>query len=353
MLASLIRPTVALASEGGVRSRSRFLMGAPLAIEATGDGAEEAIEAAFAEVARLDDVLSNWHDSELVRLNERAAEAPVRCSEDLYRAVAGALRWAEETEGAFDPTIETIVRRLGLRGGDGRLPGPGGEPSVVPGGGGGQITTPADADGKPPIGWRLVRLDPAARTVAFAASGVALDLGGIGKGIALDAALSVLRARGVVAALLDFGGQLLAFGPGPDDGGWLVGVADPLDRSRSIGVLSLREASLATSSQRERGGASGREPVGHVLDPRSGAPARFDGTVAVLSPDATSADALSTALLVMGPRRGLRWAEHHDRDVLFLSRDSRGRLVRRGTGRLDKAIADVGAAAPSIQEVTE
>jgi thiamine biosynthesis lipoprotein len=322
-------------------SRSRFLMGAPLAIEARGPGAEQAIEAAFDEVARLDQVLSGWHDSELQRLNARAALGPVPCSEDLFHAVAEALRWAAATGGAFDPTVEPAVRGLGLRGEEGRLPAIGTlglRPAVTgdgvePGKAGGQ-----DAP-RPPVGWHRVRADAETRTVAFGAAGMGIDLGGIGKGIALDAAARVLRARGVASALLDFGGQLLAFGPGPDDGGWLVGLADPRDREHTAAVLTLRDASLATSGQGERGRPAAAGRIGHILDPASGAPAPFAGTVSVLSADATSADALSTALFVMGPERGLRWAESHGRDVLFEFPDASGRLVRRGTGLLDAVIA--------------
>jgi len=317
-------------------SRARFLMGTPLSIEAGGLRVEEAIEAAFDEVERLDQVLSNWHDSELVRLNDRAARSPVDCSEDLFAAVTAALHWAKATDGAFDPTVEPFVRRLGLRGDEGHLPG--GAPANPPILGEGGVQVLHDGPGtfpeQAPVGWRHVRLDREARTVAFDAPGVGIDLGGIGKGFALDAATRVLRSHGVQSALLNFGGQVLAFGPGPDEGGWRVGLTDPADRDRSVEVVILRDASLATSGQGERARVTARGRVGHILDPRSGAPAPFEGTVSVLAADATAADALDTALFVMGPERGVRWASVHQRDAVFLVRDEWGRLVRSGTGSL-------------------
>ena len=104
-------------------ARARFLMGTRLSIEADGPAPSEAFEAAFGEVARLEGILSNWtRTSEVSRLNGGAARAPVRCSTDLFGAVEAALLWAEETQGAFDPTVEPLVRALGLRGDDGRLP---------------------------------------------------------------------------------------------------------------------------------------------------------------------------------------------------------------------------------------
>ncbi|HZM69634.1 MAG TPA: FAD:protein FMN transferase [Candidatus Cryosericum sp.] len=327
-----------LEGEGRSVSRARFLMGTTLSIEAMGVDAGPAIEAAFGEVERLDQVLSNWHDSELVRLNDRAATAPVACSTDLFHAVSVALKWARQTDGSFDPTVEPLVRRLGLRGDDGRLPPRSEEAGGLAGGslaGGDRPSpVPGEAGALERVGWRHVHLDPATRQVRFDAPGVGLDLGGIGKGMALDAACAVLRARGIGAALLNFGGQVVTFGPGPDDGRWRVGLSDPQDRSRFVETLDLRDASLATSGQGERGIVTDGRRVGHILDPRSGAPAAFAGTVSVLAPTATIADALDTALFVMGPDRGRQWAATHGLDTVFLVRDPDGRLIRHGTGSL-------------------
>jgi thiamine biosynthesis lipoprotein len=313
-------------------------MGTTLSIEAVGEEAEAAIEAAFAEVERLDQVLSNWHDSELVRLNDRAGSDAVACSADLFQAVSVALEWAQQTDGSFDPTVEPLVRRLGLRGDDGRLPPLSPDARGRAGGSssaGDPVSRgPGKAGALEQVGWRHVHLDPATRSVRFDAPGVGLDLGGIGKGMALDAACAVLRAHGVGAALLNFGGQVQTFGPGPDDGRWRVGLADPLDRGRFVEILDLRDASLATSGQGERGVVTDGRRVGHILDPRSGDPAAYAGTVSVLAPTATTADALDTALFVMGPDRGRRWAAAHGLDTVFLVRDPDGRLIRHGTGSL-------------------
>lgn len=319
----VLRPAAAPAAPTAppaAAERARFLMGTRLVIEASGPEPGSAIERAFDEVERLDRVLSNWRDdSEIVRLNRTAADGPVACSPDLFAAVHAALAWAEKTSGSFDPTVEPLVRRLHLRGDEGRLPG------VKP-------EDPAGPD-PDPIGWRLVEADPGARTVRFQVPGVGLDFGGIGKGIALDAAAAVLRRAGIVAARLDFGGQVLVFGRGPDDGGWSIGLSDPAERERLVGTYLLTSGSISASGNAERaGGPDG--PRGHLLDPRLGAKASFDGSVTVVAPDATSADALSTALFVMGPDRGLDYADAHGLDVLYLRRDRDGALVGRGRGAL-------------------
>jgi len=303
----------------GTVERARFLMGTRLVIQARGAGAPQAIERAFAEVERLEAVLSNWRsDSEVAHLNAAAAAAPFHCSADLFAAATTALDWAEKTSGTFDPTVEPLVRALGLRGDEGRLPG------IVP---------EPESGAAGPIGWRLVEVDRGHRTIHYLRPGMGLDFGGIGKGMALDAAAAVLKHAGVTAALLDFGGQTLVFGTGPDDGGWRLGLADPVERERVAGSVLLRAGSLAVSGNGERSHttASGAK-IPHLLDPATGRPASFDGSVSVVAADATSADALSKAFFVMGPERGLAWAKSRGLDVLYLRRDGDGLLQRIGRG---------------------
>jgi len=318
-LLTLLAPPLAAADGAAPVERARFLMGTRLVLQARGPGAPEAIERAFAEVERLDAILSNWRsDSEVARLNAAAGDAPFRCSPDLFAAATTALDWAARTGGTFDPTVEPLVRSLGLRGDEGRLPG---------------IPPEGETAASGPVGWRLVEVDRQRRTLRYRSRGMGLDFGGIGKGIALDAAAAILRRGGVTAALLDFGGQTLVFGSGPDDGGWRLGLADPVERERVAGSVFLRAGSLAVSGNSERSHlTAGGKKVPHLLDPRTGRAASFDGSVSVIAPDATSADALSKALFVMGPEEGLAWAVSRGLDVLYLRRDSDGSLRRIGRG---------------------
>jgi len=320
-------------------ARERYLMGARLAIEATGPGAAAAIEAAFGEVERLDKVLSNWRDdSEIAALNRQAAGQAFLCSSDLAAVVSAALHWAGESGGAFDPTVEPLVRRFGLRGPDGRLPGAPAEAAAASSAEESRSSAPGPIG---PWGWRLVRFDSVRGAIRFEAPGVGLDLGGIGKGYALDAALRVLVAHGVESALLDFSGQILVYGPGPDDGGWQVGVTGPDDRDRPREIIRIASGSLASSGNGERSvrGASG--PIGHILDPATGRPAGFVGTVTVLAADGVTADALSTALFVMGPGRGTDWAVAHHFDAVYFWHGPGGASQRSAAGRFGDGAAAV------------
>ncbi|MDX6770510.1 MAG: FAD:protein FMN transferase [Elusimicrobiota bacterium] len=232
--------------------RARFVMGTVCELEA--EGPDAAVTAAFEELERWDRVLSLYKaDSELVALNAKAGSGPVPVSAALFAAVAEALRRAEETGGAFDPTVLPLLRR-----------GPAARGAV---------------------GWKKVTLDAAARTVSLPAGG-GLDFGAIGKGWALDRAAEVLAARGVTAARFNFGGQVLAVGAPAGAAGWEVtipGRAEP---------LLLKDASVAVTGDSER--------PGHVVSPFSGRRLRRDFAVAVLAPSAAEADAWSTALFVLG-----------------------------------------------------
>ena len=293
-VASLLAACLAAAPAAAVQPepivRGRYLMGSPCEIRAFGDDAERtgaAIEAALDRIAALEDVMTTWRpDGELARLNAACRNAPARVpvSTDLARALAGAREWAVRTSGAFDPTTGALVSAWGLREG-GRVP-----------------TDDEIARAVALTSWERFEVDVAASRVSCAA-GVELDLGGYGKGLALDDAAAVLREAGIESALLNFGGHVLALGAPPGEPGWIVELAHPVTRDRAVAELVLHDASFSTSSNAERGFTIGRKHFGHVLDPRTGRPAPWRAAVSVVAPSAAAADALSTALLVAGRHR--------------------------------------------------
>mgnify|MGYP001575916177 CR=1 FL=1 len=299
------RPNPAAVARQPAVERARYLMGTICTVRAEALDtvrAGLAVEEAFGEIARLEQVMSSWRDdSELARLNAEAGEDRVPCSPDLYAVLDSALALASETDGAFDPTIEPLVRVWDLRG-QGRVP------DVV------QV-----AAAKSRVGWRMVLLDPGRRTARFTKPGAGVDLGGIGKGYALDRAAEALRRRGVKRALLNFGGEVLAMTRGAP---WAISVAHPGDRLVPVVRLALSNAAVSTSSQGERFVTVRGARFGHILDPRTGSPAQTEASVTVVASSGSRADALSTALLVLGredagafarvhPDIGVLWIEPH------------------------------------------
>jgi thiamine biosynthesis lipoprotein len=225
------------------RERVRWTMGTLCSIEAPG-APLEAVTSAFEEIERWDRLLSAYQDeSELSRVNRAAGLGPLRVSADFFVAAACALRFAELSEGLFDPTLS-------------------------------------------PAGWRKVSLDARARTIELPARGMKLDLGGFGKGWALDRAAQVLKERWTGAALFNFGGQILAVGAPEGAEGWAVEVPG------APGALLLRDSSVAVSSDSER--------PGHIRSPFDGLPVRRAGSAAAVCATAAEADAWSTPLYLLG-----------------------------------------------------
>ena len=305
--------------------RGRWLMGTLCTISAEAPDtaqAAKAIDVAFGAIARLEKVMSGWRDdSELARLNSRTGGEEFPCSPDLFAALVAARDLAAETGGAFDPTVEPFIRAWDLRG-EGRVP------------------TAAELDkARDVVGYLGLQLDRPRRIASFARTGMAVDLGGIGKGIALDRAAEALRAGGVRRALLNFGGEILAAGEGdPRE----LAVADPADRLRPAVLLKLAPGALSTSAQSERGFERDGVRYGHVLDPRSGQPLATRASVSVVAASSARADALATALLVMGRQTAAAWAmEHRDVGVLWL--EPAGEGVRAWTWNLEGVTAAPGA----------
>jgi len=327
--------TAPAAARSGTIERARYLMGTTCTIRAElpEGAAAGAVEAAFAEIARWESILSDYDpESELSRLDAADPGMPVACSQDLLSWLAGSLRLSAETAGAFDVTAGALVDAYALRRG-GRWP-----------------SAEDLAEARRATGSSKVALDPARGTVNLTVAGMRLDPGGNGKGIALDAAGDILRARGARWAVLDFGGQILVVGSGPDGCGVPVEVA-AFGRDSVEGiVIHLRDASVATSSNDERGLVVDGRPLGHILDPRTGLPATRVRRVTVVAPTAALADALSTAFFVMGPDEAAPVASRLGADALFTSRDggNPALIPTPGFGRLRRRNCDADRPASAI-----
>ncbi len=283
LLLLLVAATPALAHPPATPSTQiRYVMGTLWTVEAAGPRGPAAIVAAFAAIHRVDDLMSTYKPaSELSRLNREGHARWVPLSADTYGVLARARAWARATGGAFDPTVGPLVRAWGFDGPSPAIPAPA-----------------ALAAARARVGWRHLRLDPR-RGALFVRAGMACDLGGIAKGTAIDRALAAMRRAGATRARVDAGGQQGFWGPAGSR--WRVAIAHPRADDRVLAELTVGPGSVATSGDAERGFWHGGTRYGHVLDARTGWPARAAWSVTVSAATAETADALSTALAVMGP----------------------------------------------------
>src|SRR5207248_2407071 len=192
----------------------------------------------------------------------------------------------DETGGAFDITVAPLLRCWGFRDGSGHLPNP-----------------KSLANARSKVGMPLVELNPGDYTVRFAREGVMLDLGAIGKGYAIERAAEILREAGVTSALLHGGTSTVqAIGHPPDAESWKVAVENPLGaKTGLLATVELRDEAMSVSGIRGKFFRSEGRTFGHILDPRTGQPAMNAAVAVVVLPSATESDALSTALLTVGP----------------------------------------------------
>ena len=267
-------------------------------------------EEALDEIERIEAQLSLFRPtSEIARVNRHAHERPVPVSPPTFRLLARARELSRQTAGAFDPTVGPLLRAWGFLGASGAWPDP-----------------EALEAARGCVGLDKVLLDEDQFTVRFARPGLLLDLGAIGKGYAVDCAVAILREAGVTSALLH-GGTSSVYGLGtmPDGQPWKAAITAPApseasDRSdpsdthqlpETLTELALTDAALGVSAVSGKAFRSGDRSYGHVLDPRAGEPVQRALLAAVASPGATEADALSTALLVLGAAGLDTLAEHY------------------------------------------
>jgi thiamine biosynthesis lipoprotein len=253
---------------------------------ASEEAAREAASRAFARVAALDAVMSDYReDSELMRLCRRAGSGPVRISDDLFRVLDASERLARDSRGAFDVTAGPLTHlwRRARRRGD--LPDEADLRSAL-------TLTGAD---------KLILND---HTADLRVAEMRIDLGGIGKGYAADEAAAVLKGLGYPNALVALGGDIVAAGAPPGSSGWTVDVADL--RSRDTGPrVVLRDAAVSTSGDAEQWVEIAGVRYSHIIDPRTGAALTGRRSVTVIAPRGTLSDGLATAVSVLGPIEGI------------------------------------------------
>ena len=268
--------------------RQHYAMGTMFAIvvcHASAAAAERAALAALDEVVRLDGVLSHYKEqSDLSRLNREGRRGFVAVEPGLYEVVERSLDVSRRSGGRFDVTIAPLLRVWRAAFEAGR------EPSAE-----------EVARARRCVGYQHVEIEPPDR-IRFRSDCLELDLGGIGKGYAVDRAIGVLRAAGVRDAVVNAGGSTIgAMGTRPGGDGWPVGLGGDEAGQR---VLWLRDEAVSTSQQHVRRLPFGPGAFGEIIDPRRAAPLPHEDVVSVIAPSATTADALSTTLLLMPAQDG-------------------------------------------------
>ncbi|GAA6183474.1 FAD:protein FMN transferase [Aliiglaciecola sp. NS0011-25] len=280
--------------QGAWYADSRGIMGTNIHTEiwaASPELGHAAVDAVMQEMQRINQLMSPYIDSsELSKVNRLAANTPVAVSKEMFELLQLSYGLSEETDGAFDITFASVGYLYNYRQKQ--------RPDAQ------TIKTLLDA-----INFRHLQLDPHKQTVKFAHPKVKIDLGGIAKGHAVDNALSILKNMGIEHALVTAGGDTGLLG---DRNGrpWKVGIRDPRNRQKQAVVLPLENIAMSTSGDYERYFEEDGKRYHHILSPQSGESIYEVQSVTIIGPRSTLNDGLSTAVFVLGVKKGIDLINH-------------------------------------------
>ena len=282
--------------------------------------AQLSIDSAFEEICRLEKLMNRYDpNSQLSQVNRLAAKEPVKIDRELFDILRQSVQFSKKTDGAFDITVGPLVdlwRKCA-------------EANSVP-------TEKQLAKVKKRIGYDKLILDANDFSVRFTARGVSLDLGAIAKGFAADKAVEEMKKAGAIGGLVDLGGQVGCFGTTEKQGKWLVGIQNPakLQNSRIIAKLVLGDSAVATSGDYERFYKIGAHRFSHIFNPVTEKSADELTSVTIIAKDGTAADALATAVSVLGVQKGLKLIEEiPDTEAVIIKSGSNELIKTSGAGQ--------------------
>jgi len=262
--------------------------------------AKKCIETAFAEIEKVDELMSDYKsDSEISEVNRDGFERAVKVSKSTYEVLQRSVEFSKLTGGAFDVTVGPLVD-LWRSAAEAN-------------------STPSDAElreARSKVGYEKLMLDANEMSVRFAVEGMRIDLGGIAKGYAIDRAIEAMQKSGAAGGMVDIGGDVRCFGVAPAArDSWLVGLQDPGKTVEGIGgsvlllKLKLVSGAVATSGDYQQFILIQGKRHSHIIDRKTAAGAQGLSSVTIIANSATDADALATAVSVMGAEKGLALIE--------------------------------------------
>jgi len=281
--------------ESAVVTRAQMQMGTVVKITAVARNesiAQAATTAGFAEIHRLEELLSTWiPTSELSRVNASAGVMPVSVSPETMAVVQGAIQVAEMTDGGFNITIGPVVDAWNVI-----------ENQRIP-------TEPELKALRPLLDLKAVHADVRERTIFLEKAGMRIDVGGIGKGYAADQAVMAMKKAGASAGVVALSGDIKAFGQLPGGKKFPVGIQHPRKEGEVLVFIDLEDEAISTAGDYERFFERDGVRYHHILDPKTLQPARSCQAVTVIAREGIWADGLDTGIFVMGVEAGMRLVE--------------------------------------------
>jgi thiamine biosynthesis lipoprotein len=273
-------------------SESSILMGSSFEITVVAedeDFAKESLAIAKKEIIRIENLISSWDQkSETSRININAGIAAVEVSKELFDLIFRAQQISKLSSGAFDLTFAAIDKLWNFDGRESEMPNPDALKASVFN-----------------IGYQLIELDEESLTVFLPKKGMKIGFGAIGKGYAADRAKQLLVERGVLGGIINASGDMNTWGTKPDGSSWTIGIVNPMNNKKVFSWFSLEHNAVVTSGDYEKFTQINGRRYSHIIDPRTGIPSQGIVSCTVFAGKAELADAIATAIFVMGVESGL------------------------------------------------
>jgi thiamine biosynthesis lipoprotein len=271
-------------------SRAEFALGTICSVSLFDQAKAVVYQEIFSRVREIENRMSvNLPGTDIDRVNAAAGLQPIQVHDDVFEVIERAVYFANLSGGAFDPTVGPLVSLWGISGDNPRIP------------------SQEEIDAALLlIGWRNIEMDRNMRSVFLKQPGMALDLGAIAKGYAADEAAAIIRKSRIKRAIIDLGGNIMAYGEKKDKSLWRVGIQNPVEsRGAYLGIVQAREQSVVTSGVYERYFEADGVRYHHIFSPSTGYPVRNNLlSVTIIAANSMDADALSTAAFVLGYEKG-------------------------------------------------
>lgn len=275
-----------------VRKRTIKLMGSRFDITISAKSAPEAeayIDTAIVEIERIENVLSEWRQGTLVsEINRNAGIKPVKVTPELLGLTERALHFSKLTDGAFDISFASMDKIWKYDGSMTELPS---EESVK--------------KSVQKVGYKNILLDKKNSTIFLKLPGMKIGFGSIGKGYAADKTKELMISKGVTAGIINASGDMNTWGKQPDGNEWTIGITNPMNQNKVFATFPLSGNAVVTSGDYEKFVILNGKKYSHIIDPRTGYPARGLASVTVFATSAELANGLSTSIMVMGKDAGL------------------------------------------------
>lgn len=250
---------------------------------------EKAFDLAIKEMERIEMEMSEWREGTYVSaINQKAGKESVAVPDELFNVIFSAQKVSGLSDGAFDISWAAMRGMWKFKKGEERIP-----------------SSEEISNKLPLINYKNIELDESKRTVFLKKEGMAIGLGGIAKGYAVDKAMEILLKHGITNAIVKAGGDMRIQGT-DDNKPWDIGIQHPRNKNQALAALHLSNISISTSGDYERFFIKDGVLYHHIIDPKTAMPARGCMSVTILAPDTMTSDALSTAVFVLGPDKGMQ-----------------------------------------------